>query len=381
MISVLIVEDNIDKLYLIKRTLCDCGIYEDNILSANCVVDAVKLLASNYFDLMVLDLSLPIKYNSKNPRVDAGVSILRKLESNELNVPTAVVGLTSYSELQDKFNDSFKALDFNIYDICASDNWMQALRNKITWLDRSKYKHSINPAKKVIVTIHGINTAGEWQGKLSSFLNGKDEFVCKNYKYINKSPLLLFIPFIRKKLISNFLSDYEVLIREFPSSEFYFFAHSFGTYILAESLTKLDSVNVPRIRVIALAGSVLNRDFRWSLIKRKFNIDFIYNDCGVKDFPLIMSYLFVPGLGMAGRTGFYGFENDVIVNRFFDGGHSFFEESESFYTNNWLPLLESNKKILVNSEVTPSKIVEVSLNSIKILVPVLFIFYFLYCLL
>lgn len=369
MIRVLVVEDSLDKIDSILAVLEKSGVYTENVTIVGCVSEALEKLSLIHFDILVLDLKLPVRKSKKIPRNDAGVIILKKLADNELLVPTTVLGLTGYSELKQSQDSAFSDLDFNIYDTSVSDVWMEALAKKIGWLNNSKHIQKTVERTKVVVTIHGINTAGEWQKKLSEKKITTGKVVYKNYKYIHKSPLLLLLPVIRNRIVSHFVSDFRELTREYPNSEFYFFAHSFGTYVLANALEQLNSVNVPDIKVIALAGSVLKRSFKWSNIKSKFNISYIYNDCGVRDIPLVFSYLFAPGLGMAGRTGFYGFESGIVKNRFFSGGHSFFEESETFYEDYWIPLLDGECASFTKPtpEVQPSNVIEVILDTIKIL--------------
>ena len=114
---------------------------------------------------------------------------------------------------------------------------------------------------------------------------------------------------------------------------------------LAEKLRMMEPVNSPRIKAVVLAGSVLRRDFPWVDIKKNLNLPLVVNDCGIKDFPLILSEIFAPGLGMAGKKGFYTFENGVVTNRFFNGGHSFFEKKTDFYTEYWLPIIRGDEPV------------------------------------
>lgn len=315
-----------------------------------------------------------LPWSTSTPKESAGKAILDHILSREVQVPTSVIGLTSYSDLQINYGDDFVANDIHIYDVTQSDNWTSALSGKIRWLRGKNTKIKLVDKTKVVITIHGINTAGKWQDLLENELADTKNIICKHYKYIHKAPFKILIPFWRAKIVNKFNDDLRGLFKKYPNCEFYFFAHSFGTLLLFKSLQRLTSLNSPNIKLVTLSGSVLKRDSNWEQISSELGVEMIVNDCGVEDIALPFAYLLAPGLGMAGRTGFYGFKGEEVQNRYFQGGHSFFEESEDFYKEYWLPLIMVEGKAKYPVEVVePNKLDEVIWDSAKVLIYITFL--------
>lgn len=340
MIQVLIIEDNDDKRQLINSIVIDCGIYEkiiDNVDNVSC---AIKKMELTQYDIVILDMNLPIRTKGK-AKTDSGISILKELDEGGLLVPRSIIGVTSYDDLKEKYSSLFQSFDFNLYSSLASDEWETALRGKINWLKKTQKSNERVTGKKVIVTVHGISTAGKWHESLEESLTKDDpNVICKKFEYKHISATKLMSPRVKRKIFSSFSSEIDALFTKYRDCEFYFFSHSFGTYLLGNKLKSLEIENTPKIKSVVLAGSVLKRNFPWCNIKTKLNINCIVNDCGVKDKALIASELLVPGFGMAGRTGFYTLESETLKNRYHDGKHSFFEEIEGFYSEYWLPILD-----------------------------------------
>lgn len=345
MISVLVVEDNEDKRDLVFASLKAAQVDVEAVKTAETVVGAIKLLGAYKFDILILDLKLPRRNTKQQPTHDAGISILRHLQRGDLYVPSTVFGLTSFSELKEEYIEEFRSLDFHLHETTNSDTWMNALQKKIHWLSNSKMACNVTQNKKVLITVHGVNTAGTWQENLDKLCRENEEIVNKSYKYVHKSFIKIVFPRWRNKFVEKFKRDIQLLFREHPDCDFYFFAHSFGTFIVAEALRSSSFVNTPNIKMVVLAGSVLKRDYQWDQIRRDHNIQQIINDCGTRDLALPAAHLFGKGLGMAGRSGFYSFRDDKVLNRYFDGGHSFFEKTKNFYEEFWLPLIKDPPEI------------------------------------
>jgi len=272
--------------------------------------------------------------------------LLKMFEDEELLVPKNIIGLTGFEELVVEYEKSFQLFDFCLYSFMDYELWSAALITKIKWIQKSKNSEERHKRKTILITVHGIHTAGVWQVSLTEAVTELDSDVVKmNFKAPYISALRLLFPRIRSSLVDAFSRDLDALIRQHPDGDFFFFGHSFGTFILAEKLRMMEPVNSPRIKAVVLAGSVLRRDFPWVDIKKNLNLPLVVNDCGIKDFPLILSEIFAPGLGMAGKKGFYTFENGVVTNRFFNGGHSFFEKKTDFYTEYWLPIIRGDEPV------------------------------------
>lgn len=357
MIRVLIIDDEQDKIDAIYSTVKSLKV--DNIDISKNVIDSISLLKNHKYDVVLLDLNLPIKHNSR-VRSDSGLSILKMLCEGGMNVPNSIIGLTSYDKLYDQYRRDFQELDFSLYDFNKSEEWGVALKNKIKWVENFNCNVEIPENRKVIITVHGIRTSGVWQDNLGGYIENSGG-ITYNYKAKYLSALKILIPIFRDGIERSFSNDFDIILRKHPGATYYVFAHSFGTYLVAKKLEKMQSVNVPEIKYLVLAGSVLRRDFNWKKILEKLPRMQVVNDCGVNDIPLVFAEVFGPGLGMAGRRGFFGFENSAIINRYFSGGHNFFEEKEGFYNENWIPLL-SDEVTMTNVTVNAGLFFEVKEN-------------------
>jgi len=216
-------------------------------------------------------------------------------------------------------------------------------------------------SQKLIITVHGIRTFGEWQIRLEELIDQSDT-IHKihvhpvNYGYFSVFAFLL--PFarylaawrIRKQILRK------IQARHWDSIDVV--AHSFGTYLVAHSIRWLQK-NHPqiRIRTVILAGSVLPPKFSWDRLLLDGDrpcVGRVVNDCGTKDKILILSQLLVPFSSMAGRVGFQGVMGPNFRNRYFDFGHSGYfvsrDEPNDFMKIWWLPLLLNEQSIVPHDE-------------------------------
>lgn len=201
----------------------------------------------------------------------------------------------------------------------------------------------MNP-KRVIVTVHGIRTFGQWQTRLAALVAQRDpDVLVTHYVYGYFSVLAFLIPPLRWLVTWRFRHELRRLARVHPSARFDIVGHSFGTHLVGWGLRRLPKKEL-RVHTIILAASVLKPTFPWSEFIESGQVQRVVNDCGTQDFVLVLNQLVVLFTGMAGRLGFYGMMSDRLINRYFTGGHShYFEEqgqiSDRFMSTYWLPLL------------------------------------------
>jgi CheY-like chemotaxis protein len=97
MISIIIVEDNYNKLGKITSLLDnELDIPASNVTTASNVKEAKIQMRSTTFDLMILDLVLPLDSDDEvSP--ENGISFLNTIQTNPtINPPIHIVGLTSF---------------------------------------------------------------------------------------------------------------------------------------------------------------------------------------------------------------------------------------------------------------------------------------------
>lgn len=133
MIKILIVDDLTSKREKILNTILDNhDILEGNIIQAKCVKDAKKILYNEYFDLLILDLLLPMEElgecNAKN-----ATRFLHDIEINpSIHPPIHIVGISGYREQVEEHNHDFSKKLWNLIDYEEnSSNWEDQLKSII----------------------------------------------------------------------------------------------------------------------------------------------------------------------------------------------------------------------------------------------------------
>jgi len=134
-LRVLIVEDDTLKAKEVSR-VCENAV-EVDLDIVETVYAAGQKMKEIQYDLMVLDVKLPMRQNT-DASADAGVKLLQQLKTrHELKIPLHVIGLTAYDESLDEFKKQFE--DFTwvlMYYDPSSDLWIRQLTN---WL-----QHAVN---------------------------------------------------------------------------------------------------------------------------------------------------------------------------------------------------------------------------------------------
>lgn len=109
MLKILIVDDNPSKQYSIKKSLNeDSNISFEDMTVACCTKDARRNLYQTQFDLMILDLVLPIEEDGKADAKN-GIKLLQEISTNpSIKPPLYIVGLSGFNDLIFEYNDQFK---------------------------------------------------------------------------------------------------------------------------------------------------------------------------------------------------------------------------------------------------------------------------------
>lgn len=346
-LQILIVDDDDARSARIIRFLNIKGIATENISLEKCADKAKNLLRAKYFDVLILDVVLP-KRLDEPPKGENGLAFLAHLtRSASFKKPEKIIGITAHLDDIQSYRDEFQKYCFIVLEAnFTSGYWLNQLNNIIFYSVASRLARVDSEVKLHVLTVHGIRTFGNWQNKLSTLITSTFSGIkISSYKYGYFSELSFLVPFLRnikvddlkKKLINTFESS--------PDQQFIIFCHSFGTYLVAFALKSLvaEGRTLP-IQLVVTSGSVLKSRFDWNFYLRA-TTGKIVNDCGNSDSILILSEILVYGTGMAGRSGFYGFENDRIINRHFEGGHSHYFDNHEFINKYWLPLLDTQMQV------------------------------------
>ncbi|EEH94087.1 hypothetical protein CSAG_02441 [Citrobacter portucalensis] len=340
MIKVMIVEDDIIKRNDIISFFNLHGIMPPAIYSVDNVADALLNLRKIKFDIVVLDLNLPLRRNDPSPTKDGGKKILYSLPNKRYIAPTYLLGLTQFDDYQVANEPDFRQFDFNIYSY-NNDFWKKILENKIYWLLKNvTVTNDRTTDQKILILTHGIMTSGSWTKKVEDTILDSNIKVIK-YQYPHFSALKIILPWTREKILKGYKEFIENILISNPECELNFISHSFGTFMTIKSLDESDISYMPNINNVLLCGSVLRSDYDINKFISKFNIKNLVNECGINDLPLLICNLTCYGLGHAGRIGFQGY-NEALSNRYYNGGHSDFFDKE-YILSDWKSIIESEK--------------------------------------
>jgi len=140
MIRILILDDTEAKISRIKSVITDnCDIPNESIDVAMSINAGRKLLCGNDYDLLLLDLVLPLN-DGEEPDREEGPKFIDEIYTNErINIPNQIIGLTQfdefYFELKERFED--KVWYLLKYEQSKND-WITRLQNKIIHLRKNK---------------------------------------------------------------------------------------------------------------------------------------------------------------------------------------------------------------------------------------------------
>jgi pimeloyl-ACP methyl ester carboxylesterase len=189
--------------------------------------------------------------------------------------------------------------------------------------------------KAVVFVLHGIRDMGEWTSRFEAPLqqaysrknpDGRSKMFIQRagYGWFAMGPFLIWAD--RQKNVRWFMDQVTEATAKFPNlQEIDFIGHSNGTYILASSLKKYATLKVNRV---ALAGSVIPRDFPWSEFQGR--VGQVRNYVGASDWVVgLFPRLFETPIGRffnedIGSAGFNGFQDGSIKSmetEFVRGAH------------------------------------------------------------
>lgn len=150
MISILIVDDDINKISAIIDSIHKN--YKDQVAvkQASNVQEAIEVLQSNHFHLLITDLKMPIRHGEE-PDDNGGHLLLSKLykKNQHINMPIYIVGLTQFKEIKYNFSAVWKVWEFDM----GSNDWQQKLNDLIYHI--SKVDSKIVKEKKETLFVEG----------------------------------------------------------------------------------------------------------------------------------------------------------------------------------------------------------------------------------
>lgn len=140
MIRILIVDDlEVKREKIANAVLDNHDIQQSNVVKAKTVKEARKILYKEYFDLMVLDLVLPIEENGESLAKN-GSDFLHEIGINpSIKPPIHIVGISGYQEQVSEYSEEFSKKLWNLIEYeDNSSNWEDQLRSIIFHLVRTR---------------------------------------------------------------------------------------------------------------------------------------------------------------------------------------------------------------------------------------------------
>jgi len=140
MIKILILDDTEAKISRIKSVITDnCDIPTENIDVATSINAGRKLLCGNDYDLLLLDLVLPLN-DGEEPDREEGPKFIDEIYTNErINIPNQIIGLTQYDEFYSELKERFENKVWYLLKYEQSKNdWITRLQYKIIHLRKNK---------------------------------------------------------------------------------------------------------------------------------------------------------------------------------------------------------------------------------------------------
>lgn len=141
MIRILILDDSERKIHSIKKILIEgCGLQEDNITIANSVAAGRTEVSREYFDLVLLDLVLPILQGDE-PIDNGGLSFIREIMTADarVKIPTQIIGLTEKEYAYENEKAEFQKLLFSVIQCKQGEyEWINDLKQAVNYSIRCK---------------------------------------------------------------------------------------------------------------------------------------------------------------------------------------------------------------------------------------------------
>lgn len=133
--NILIVDDNADKIRSV-RALIKADFSEVIIESALTITDAKdKLKSNNKYDLMILDLSMPLRDDSR-PELSCTLDFIKTIRvDTSYYLPTHIVGLTAFEDLEREAKSEFQRSLWTILNYKENEtSWYEAIKNALNFI-------------------------------------------------------------------------------------------------------------------------------------------------------------------------------------------------------------------------------------------------------
>lgn len=219
--------------------------------------------------------------------------VMNMFAKDRYELEVGLVEVTLVDELNSSWHDFLSKYDFS-----------ELLQERESYINR----HVIlgNKPKGIFVSIHGINSHGEWNHEAAPIISSNNWIFAPFYYGYELTAIIRGNQ--KNRVLTKFRSWINGIYNKYqikPS----IFAHSFGTYIIGQYISGFDYNPPVAIENIILAGSILNEDFDWITGFENGCINTVLNIISPNDsiVPLIRQIQWLKNDNLYGTAGVNGF--------------------------------------------------------------------------
>lgn len=121
----------------------------------------------------------------------------------------------------------------------------------------------------VIILVHGIRDYALWQERIRRVLSEHFKVASTNYGQFDLIRFLMPIAYFRNKAIERVWDQIRDVKKQYPTANLSFIAHSFGTYIIANILSR--QFDFVAFRVV-FCGSVVKYSYPFEQAAERFEL-------------------------------------------------------------------------------------------------------------
>ena len=110
------------------------------------LAEANSLVKSNVYDIMILDMNVPVREDSGSPDPQGGLRFLKQIQRKaNLNPPRHIVGLTAYDGLVKEHREDFNKQGWVLVKYDNTTQWEETIKEKICHIIRTESDENKTP--------------------------------------------------------------------------------------------------------------------------------------------------------------------------------------------------------------------------------------------
>lgn len=198
---------------------------------------------------------------------------------------------------------------------------------------------------ELVFSVHGVESVSEWQLRITPELSGIHGLIHVPYSYGQFKFWRVLRKSARQAEIDRFYAELSRFQQAHPTIRPSVIAHSFGTYILAQTLVTYPAVDLDRI---ILCGSIIDRNYDWGSLLKTGRVRRIRNEVAGKDgvvglFRCRVMRLVVPFTGASGVDAFSASLDELEQPKFAHFNHSSHFIAAAHCRRYWIPFLRATR--------------------------------------